>query len=178
MIPNSIKSSLKDIKCQKTNSSNLIQNHIVLFEEEKRMKEEKLKAADNISHCFRQYEKTYTKSFKKLMPKKETQDLFRNSGKIQKSLDLFSTLCKSISKENPSNGIGLIKLWKYYGEAIKSSFKNTLNEKREKAEVINKCVTDIVTECNNLFMLLDSRNQDILSLVEYIGEMREYIDQA
>ena len=37
---------------------------------------------------------------------------------------------------------------------------------------------EIVVEWNNLFKLLDNRNQDILSLIEYIGETNESIEQV
>ena len=64
-----MKSKVKDAKNMRNNSSNLIQNQITIYEQEKRMKEEKMITAENINSIFRNYEKIYNKAFKKYSPK-------------------------------------------------------------------------------------------------------------
>mmetsp|Transcript_41491 Transcript_41491/g.47858 ORF Transcript_41491/g.47858 Transcript_41491/m.47858 type:complete len:80 (+) Transcript_41491:184-423(+) len=48
-LPTSIKNAAKDPNNDRNKNPNVIQNHVTMFEEEKRMNEEKLKLADNIS---------------------------------------------------------------------------------------------------------------------------------
>jgi hypothetical protein len=54
-------------KSQKDSKSrtNKIQSQVILIEEEKRMKDEKLKIAENVNNIFRMYDKVYSKVAKK-----------------------------------------------------------------------------------------------------------------
>jgi hypothetical protein len=65
-----------------------------------------------------------------------------------------------------------------HDKAMYEITQKVVNSKKETAEVINKRVNEMVVECNNIFNLLDLRNQDILSLIEYIGDLKETIDHV
>ncbi|CAI2379703.1 unnamed protein product [Moneuplotes crassus] len=175
-IPNSIKPSSKDIKSHKGNSS-VIQSQLVVFEEEKRMREEKQHISDSINKIFRMYEKVYNKVFKKHAVKGEFSNAKKDNPKYTRVLQVFHNINKMICQYNPSHSISLIKLWKH-NEKINEAVHNSITEERRKyTEHINQHFNGILLECNNIFSLLDSRNQDILSLVEYTAEMKEVIEQ-
>ena len=141
------------------------------------MNEEKIKIADNINSLFRQYEKIFSKMTKKHSVKKEIHSEKKSNPNLKETMKLFHDLVSSISKENPSNAIALMKLWKYNSKINDSIIKKFLNDKKNSMGQINTKVREIVVEWNNLFKLLDWRNQDILSLIEYIGETNESIEQ-
>mmetsp|Transcript_41491 Transcript_41491/g.47856 ORF Transcript_41491/g.47856 Transcript_41491/m.47856 type:complete len:125 (+) Transcript_41491:526-900(+) len=90
---------------------------------------------------------------------------------------LFQDLVKSISKDNPANAIALIKLWKANAKANDSITKKLFEEKRNNMSIIHSKVNEIIVACNSVFKLIDSRTQDILSLIEYIGDVRDSLDQ-
>ena len=59
LVPETVRSAVKDLMINKPNSS-IFQNRIIVFEEEKH------KISDSINKIFRKYEKIYNKAFKKL----------------------------------------------------------------------------------------------------------------
>jgi hypothetical protein len=150
----------------------------LIFEEEKRMKDEKLRVADNINQIFRQYEKVYSKTFKKQSSKAQFISQRKRHPKTKDTMLLFEELCKGIAKENPSHAIAFVKLWKCNQRINESTFKHIMKSTKESADQINKRFNEVIMECNNIFNLLDNRNQDILSLVEYVGDMKDTIEQV
>ena len=177
-LPPNVKISSKEPKQQKQNSSSFVQNQILIFEEEKRMKEEKLRVADNINQIFRQYEKVYSKTFKKQSSKAQFISQRKRHPKTKDTMLLFEELCKGIAKENPSHAIAFVKLWKCNQRINESTFKHIMKSTKKSADQINKRFNEVIMECNNIFNLLDNRNQDILSLVEYVGDMKDTIEQV
>jgi len=165
-------------KSQKDSKSrtNKIQSHVILIEEEKRMKDEKLKIAENVNNIFRMYDKVYSKVAKKKWAKKEAIKAIKKHSKTKKTMILFEQLWKNIASDNPNNAIGLIKLWNSHERTIQDVCKNLVQEKKETADTTNRRINEIIMECNNLFTLLDHRNQDILGLIDYASDMRETID--
>jgi hypothetical protein len=90
-LPNGIKSVLRDQR-HSNNSSNRIQSQVIIFEEEKRMKDEKLKLAENINKAFRQYEKVYLKTFKKQSSREEIINSIKMHMSTKETMVLFEQL--------------------------------------------------------------------------------------
>ena len=62
---------------------------------------------------------------------------------------------------------------------VGTQFTNKLlNDKKTDLKTINKRVNDIMVECSNIFILLEEKNKDILSLAEYWGDIKESIEQV
>lgn len=111
-ISNEVVARLAEIKGSKTHSPNLIQTYISIYEEEKKMKDEKIKIAEKINSIFRQYEKQFKKCTKKQKYKKEIEDLLKSNPKYKEINIVFDQLLESISLQNPANSVTLVKLWR------------------------------------------------------------------
>jgi hypothetical protein len=172
---NHFKNLSRDPKNHRSNSSQPIHHQLIIFEEEKRMKDEKHKVADSINYVFRKYEKFYSKVSKKQTVKEEFLEIKKGHSRSKDIMLLFEKLCKNISKDNPNNAITLIKLWKHNEIITQSVFKKLNESKKQNMEAINKHVNEIMIEWSNIFAILDSRNQDILSLIEYIGDVNKMV---
>ena len=142
------------------------------------MNEEKLRIASNINLVFNQYQELYKRANKKYSAKKEIQKEMKANLSYKQNFNSFNELATSIVQENPSNAISLIKLWKHNSKINYTIFKKVMNNKSEDLLQINLKVKELMNEWGSLINLVTTRNKDILSLIKYIGEANENLEQV
>ena len=144
-MPASIKIQPKDSKIQKSNSS-ILQNQIITFEEEKRMREEKQKMSDSINQIFRKYEKAFGKAFKRSSNKNEFSDLKKKYPHFTRTMNDFENLFNHICRNNPQNSFSFLKLWIRNEKINDKVFFESTEDKKKYSEAINKSFNDILME--------------------------------